>query len=223
MSMLYVGRHTRQNNVRKISARIAAAIAVPVAAVALPLVAASPAQAASDDTWNQLAMCESGGNWAINTGNGYYGGLQFSQPTWEGYGGLAYASRADLATREQQIAIAERTLAGQGWGAWPACSAMLGLTSADAYGSPTPPAPASTHTHTHAPKASATPAPAPAAANPAPAPATSGTYVVQAGDSLSAIAAKLGMRSWASLYAANQDKISNPNLIYVGQTLQIPA
>ncbi len=219
MSMLYVGRHTRQNNVRKTTARIAAALAVPVAAVALPLLAASPAQAASDDTWNRLAVCESGGNWAINTGNGYYGGLQFSQPTWEGYGGLAYASRADLATREQQIAIAERTLAGQGWGAWPACSAMLGLTSADAYGSPAPaPAPVA---------APATP-PAPAKAHaprkaPASAPATSGTYVVQAGDSLSAIAAKLGMRSWAPLYAANRDQISNPNLIYVGWKLRIPA
>ncbi len=221
MSMRYVGRHARQNNVRKNTARIAAALTVPVAAVALPLLAASPAQAASDDTWNQLAMCESGGNWAINTGNGYYGGLQFSQPTWEGYGGLAYASRADLATREQQIAIAERTLAGQGWGAWPACSAMLGLTSADAYGSPTPPAPA---TQPAPAPVAAAPAPAPAKRHPhSAAPATSGTYVVQAGDSLSGIAAKLGMRRWAPLYAANRDKISNPNLIYVGQTLRIPA
>lgn len=218
MSMRYVGRHARQFNVRKTSARIAAALTVPVAAVVLPLLGAAPAQAASDDTWNRLAMCESGGNWAINTGNGYYGGLQFAQGTWAGYGGLAYASRADLATREQQIAIAERTLAGQGWGAWPACSAMLGLTSADAYGAPTP-----------APARATPPAPAPVAKAPAPAakatpaPATSGTYVVQAGDSLSAIAAELGMRSWAPLYAANRDKISNPNLIYVGWTLRIPA
>ncbi len=217
MSMRYVGLHTRQKNVRKTTARIAAALTVPVAAVSLPLLAASPAQAASDETWNRLASCESGGNWAINTGNGYYGGLQFAQGTWEGYGGLAYASRADLATREQQIVIAERTLAGQGWGAWPACSAMLGLTSADAYGSPTP-APVA------APATPPAPAKAPAPRKaPAPAPATSGTYVVQAGDSLSAIAAKLGMSSWAPLYAANRDKISNPNLIYVGWTLRLPA
>jgi len=77
--------------------------------------------------WDQLAGCESGGNWSINTGNGYYGGLQFSQSTWEGVGGLSYAPRADLASREQQIAAAEVLLKSSGWGAWPACSAQLGL------------------------------------------------------------------------------------------------
>lgn len=82
---------------------------------------------ASGSVWDQLAICEAGGNWAINTGNGYYGGLQFSYSTWLGYGGGAYASTANLASREQQIAIAEKVLAGQGWGAWPSCSAKLGL------------------------------------------------------------------------------------------------
>ncbi len=77
--------------------------------------------------WDTLAQCESGGNWAINTGNGYQGGLQFSPSTWAAYGGTAYAPTANLATREQQIAIAEKTLAGQGWGAWPACTAKMGL------------------------------------------------------------------------------------------------
>lgn len=76
--------------------------------------------------WNALAGCESGGNWAINTGNGYFGGVQFDQNTWERQGGLRYAQRADLATREEQIAIAEVTRARQGWGAWPTCSARLG-------------------------------------------------------------------------------------------------
>lgn len=76
--------------------------------------------------WDALARCESGGNWAINTGNGYYGGVQFDQNTWERQGGLRYAQRADLATREEQIAIAEVTRARQGWGAWPTCSARLG-------------------------------------------------------------------------------------------------
>ncbi|CAM3552234.1 resuscitation-promoting factor [Mycolicibacterium frederiksbergense] len=76
--------------------------------------------------WDALAGCESGGNWAINTGNGYYGGVQFDQNTWERQGGLRYAQRADLATREEQIAIAEVTRARQGWGAWPTCSARLG-------------------------------------------------------------------------------------------------
>ncbi len=83
--------------------------------------------ASGSTVWDQLAQCESGGNWAINTGNGYYGGLQFSASTWSAYGGGAYASTANLATREQQIAIAEKVQAAQGWGAWPSCSAELGL------------------------------------------------------------------------------------------------
>jgi uncharacterized protein YabE (DUF348 family) len=79
-------------------------------------------------TWDALARCESGGNWAINTGNGYYGGVQFDQNTWERQGGLRYASRADLATREEQIAVAEVTRARQGWGAWPVCSGRAGVS-----------------------------------------------------------------------------------------------
>jgi uncharacterized protein YabE (DUF348 family) len=77
-------------------------------------------------TWDALARCEAGGNWAINTGNGYYGGVQFDQNTWERNGGLRYAARADLATKEEQIAIAEVTRARQGWGAWPTCSGRIG-------------------------------------------------------------------------------------------------
>ncbi|MEO3757874.1 transglycosylase family protein [Mycobacterium sp. B14F4] len=76
--------------------------------------------------WDALARCEAGGNWAINTGNGFYGGVQFDQNTWERSGGLRYAPRADLATREEQIAIAEVTRARQGWGAWPTCSGRIG-------------------------------------------------------------------------------------------------
>ncbi|MCV7255433.1 transglycosylase family protein [Mycobacterium hackensackense] len=76
--------------------------------------------------WDAVAQCESGGNWAINTGNGYFGGVQFDQNTWERQGGLRYAQRADLATREEQIAIAEVTRARQGWGAWPVCSGRVG-------------------------------------------------------------------------------------------------
>jgi uncharacterized protein YabE (DUF348 family)/transposase len=76
-------------------------------------------------TWDALASCESSGNWAINTGNGFFGGVQFNQRTWEGHGGLRYAPRADMATREEQIAIAEVTRARQGWGAWPVCSGRI--------------------------------------------------------------------------------------------------
>ncbi len=77
--------------------------------------------------WGCVAKCESGGNWHINTGNGHYGGLQFSQSTWEAFGGTKYAARADLATRQQQIAIARKVAASQGWGAWPHCSRRYGL------------------------------------------------------------------------------------------------
>ena len=84
--------------------------------------------APGNSVWDQIAQCESGGNWAINTGNGYYGGLQFSAGTWTAYGGGAYAPTANLASREEQIAIAEKVQAAQGWGAWPACTAALGLS-----------------------------------------------------------------------------------------------
>ncbi|NNH70095.1 DUF348 domain-containing protein [Nocardia uniformis] len=79
-------------------------------------------------TWDALAQCESGGNWAINTGNGYYGGIQFDLNTWQRQGGTRYAPRADLATREEQIAIAEVTRQRQGWGAWPSCTSRMGLS-----------------------------------------------------------------------------------------------
>ncbi|CAB0590061.1 hypothetical protein CIP107555_00668 [Corynebacterium diphtheriae] len=88
---------------------------------------ASAAAVASGSVWDQLAQCESGGNWSINTGNGFTGGLQFVDSTWLGLGGGVYAPQAYLATREQQIAIAEKVLAAQGWGAWPVCTAKLGL------------------------------------------------------------------------------------------------
>ena len=94
------------------------------AAVSLGVLAA-PASAASPNDWDAVAQCESSGNWAINTGNGYYGGLQFSQSTWAAHGGTAYAPRADLATKSEQIAVAERVLAGQGPGAWPVCGRNL--------------------------------------------------------------------------------------------------
>lgn len=83
-----------------------------------PTAAAAPA-AGNGSIWDRIAACESGGNWAINTGNGYYGGLQFSQSTWVGAGGTAYAPRADLATRDQQIAIASKLSLGS----WPVCGA----------------------------------------------------------------------------------------------------
>lgn len=88
---------------------------------------ASAPAVADGSVWDRLAQCESGGNWSINTGNGYHGGLQFSRSTWQAYGGGQYAPTADQATRSQQIAIAKKTQASQGWGAWPACTAKLGI------------------------------------------------------------------------------------------------
>ena len=89
------------------------------------LALAGQASAATDGEWDQVAHCESGGNWAINTGNGYHGGLQFTQGTWAAHGGGQYAPSAQMATKEEQIAVAERVLASQGKGAWPVCGGPL--------------------------------------------------------------------------------------------------
>ncbi|OFO21328.1 Resuscitation-promoting factor Rpf1 [Corynebacterium sp. HMSC056F09] len=120
-----MGRHSAKN--KSIATKFAASTVAVGAAAAIM---APNAAAAPDSDWDRLAQCESGGNWAINTGNGYHGGLQFSAQTWQAFGGGEFAPTANQATREQQIAVAERTLAQQGWGAWPACSASLGLNSA---------------------------------------------------------------------------------------------
>jgi hypothetical protein len=87
----------------------------------------APAHAASGRTWDRLARCESGGNWQINTHNGYYGGLQISIGTWRGYGGGKLASLPSRASRAEQIRVAERIKHHQGWGAWPTCSHRIGL------------------------------------------------------------------------------------------------
>ncbi|MBB3039374.1 transglycosylase family protein [Hoyosella altamirensis] len=114
---------------RRKTATLTKTMLIGAALAAGSVALAAPANAAPDSDWDRLAQCESGGNWAINTGNGYHGGLQFSQSTWQAYGGGEFAPRADLATREQQIYVAEKTLRGQGWGAWPSCSSRLGLSS----------------------------------------------------------------------------------------------
>ncbi|OBH90304.1 transglycosylase family protein [Mycobacterium sp. E2989] len=120
---------------------------------------AGQAAAATDGEWDQVARCESGGNWAINTGNGYHGGVQFSASTWASHGGGQYAPSAELATKEQQIAVAERVLASQGRGAWPVCGGPLS--------GPTPreiPAPAGLDAPLDAPGLNGQPAPPPAPA-----------------------------------------------------------
>ncbi|MFD8998130.1 transglycosylase family protein [Streptomyces abikoensis] len=121
------GKHRRPSK----AVRIVTLAGVTGAAVAAPLMVATSANAASVSTWDKVAECESSGNWHINTGNGYYGGLQFSQSSWKAAGGGQYAPRADLATKSQQIATAERLLAMQGPGAW-GCAGYGGLTSGGA-------------------------------------------------------------------------------------------
>ncbi|MBV9140967.1 MAG: transglycosylase family protein [Pseudonocardiales bacterium] len=111
------------------TSRLLARFGITAATVTMSLVFAAPAQArpARQDRWDILARCESSGNWNANTGNGYYGGLQFSGRTWHSYGGGAYAGTPNHATRAQQIAIAEKVLRAQGWKAWPACSRRAGV------------------------------------------------------------------------------------------------
>jgi nucleoid-associated protein YgaU len=216
----------------------AAVVALAGAGVGL---AAAPASAADVSTWDAIAQCESGGNWSIDTGNGYSGGLQFSPSTWAAFGGSGNAASA---SKGEQIAVAERVLASQGWGAWPSCSAQLGLSgTSGAAPAPAPaPAPAAAPAPVPAPAAEAPADTAPQAQAPAqalaaaPAPAapvvpeiaavpTSGeTYTVEAGDSLDIIATDLDIEGgWVTLAGANLDTVADPDMITVGQELQLPA
>lgn len=96
----------------------------PPAPVSAPVVQAAPVPASNGGVWDRLAQCESGGNWSINTGNGFYGGLQFTLSSWQAVGGSGYPHQA---SKSEQIARAEKLQAIQGWGAWPACTAKLGI------------------------------------------------------------------------------------------------
>ena len=132
------GRHRKPTNSAVSVAKIAVTGAV-IGGGSLAL--AGTAGAATDNEWDRVASCESGGNWAINTGNGYQGGLQFSQSTWSGHGGGEFAPAAHLATKEEQIAVAERVLASQGKGAWPSCGGPLSAATPRNVVNEAPPAP----------------------------------------------------------------------------------
>jgi resuscitation-promoting factor RpfA len=128
-------RHRGSSRPSRTAKKVTKTAALTGVAAAVPVVGFTGlAQAATTDTWDRLAQCESSGDWQINTGNGYYGGLQFAQTTWEEFGGTDYAARADLATKAEQIEIAEKVLDVQGWNAWPACSEELGLDESDKAG-----------------------------------------------------------------------------------------
>ena len=216
-------RYVRTRRLLTTSAVAAGATAVGIGALASPA-------SASTHNWAGVAQCESGGNWSINTGNGFYGGLQFTQSTWAAYGGLSYAPRADLASPGAQVAVAEKVLAGQGIGAWPVCGKNLtgGTTSvADA-------APPVVHSQPVAPQrvvpqhvtapqqrtdsdeeSSRSTRSAPAVSNTA-----GGNYTVQPGDTLSKIAAAHGT-TWRALWQQNRSAVADPNLIFVNQVLAV--
>ncbi|MEO9327064.1 transglycosylase family protein [Gordonia aurantiaca] len=119
------GRHRKQTTSSTTKTITKVALTGAVLGGGAALMGTGTANAATDAEWNQVAQCESGGNWAINTGNGYHGGLQFSPSTWTSHGGGEFAPTADQATREEQIVVAERVLASQGKGAWPTCGTVL--------------------------------------------------------------------------------------------------
>ena len=201
--------------------------AVSAAGLALSATAANAATPTS--TWDALAQCESGGNWSINTGNGFSGGLQFTSSTWSAYGGTGSPQNA---SREQQIAVAERVQASQGWGAWPSCSSQLGLSGgggAPVQSAPVQSAPVQSAPVQSAPVQATQVQSTPVKQAPAPRHATSvavsgETYTLQAGDTLSIVAQKLGIQGgWQHLADANLDTIADPNLVYAGQVIQLPA
>ncbi|MFD7121307.1 transglycosylase family protein [Streptomyces sp. NPDC059922] len=222
------------------AARYATLAGVTGAAVAAPLLGATSATAATASEWDKVAQCESGGNWSINTENGFYGGLQFTPSTWAAYGGTAYAARADLASKSQQIAVAEKVLAGQGKGAWPNCG--VGLSSAAYDGGS---ADRSTQQQSQPkqrsqqqtqPKQQSQPQQresaqtARGAAQPASRgesrPTTikkgDGEYKVESGDTLSKIAkAEKVKGGWKKLFDLNKDIVSDADVIYPGQQLHL--
>ena len=227
--MAQIRKHARTSQVRK-HARLALGLtAAGVAGTAALLGPASAAQASSVN-WDAIAQCESGGNWSISTGNGFYGGLQFTKGTWRAYGGTKYASTANKASRSEQIAIAEKVLRGQGIGAWPVCGKKGGsskhYSGTNTSGSKSHKSSShksSTHksksvTHKSTKKSATTPKVTRATT----AKATGKTYVVRSGDTLSAIATKNHISGgWHTLYQLNSKTISNPNLIFPGQPITL--
>ena len=222
------GKHRRASK----ATRVVALVGVAGVAVAAPLMTAGAASAATASEWDAVAQCESGGNWSINTGNGYYGGLQFSASTWAAYGGTAFAASADQASKSQQIQIAEKVLAGQGKGAWPSCG--VGLSSAAYTGGAAEQAQPERKAEQPTTRSEQRTAPKPAAKAKAEAKKTvttptgkkvkkgDGEYKVVAGDTLSKIAAAHDVKGgWAKLFELNKDIVDDADLIYPGQQLHL--
>ncbi|MGW0331168.1 transglycosylase family protein [Streptomyces sp. NPDC003011] len=233
------GKHRRPSK----ATRAIAIAGVTGAAVAAPLMAAGSASAATASEWDTVAQCESGGNWSINTGNGYYGGLQFSASTWAAYGGTQYAAQANQASKAQQIAVAEKVLAGQGKGAWPVCGVSLSGAAYNGAGAESSSSGSSSSSQSQSQSqgqstdtSSRSTSEQPASRS-AERPATKktvttptgkkvkkgdGEYKVVSGDTLSSIADKQGVKGgWAKLFELNKDIVEDANLIYPGQQLHL--
>lgn len=179
---------------------------VGAVAAGTPLVLAGTASAAPESAWDRLAQCESGGNWGTNTGNGYYGGIQFNARTWHAFGGSGMPHQASKA---EQIAVAERTLAAQGWNAWPACSRKMGLRGH-----------AAEPGKKAAPVARKTSAPASAGKAATGRHRAGGTYTVKRGDTLGRIAKAHGT-TVAALLADNRGVVKSANTLRVGAKLHV--
>ncbi|MGW7513914.1 LysM peptidoglycan-binding domain-containing protein [Streptomyces massasporeus] len=197
----------RKSQVRTTAVLAGAALLAPLGLLAVT----GNAAAADSGVWDRIAQCESGGDWHINTGNGYYGGLQFAPSTWNAYGGTAYAPTADRASRSQQIAVATKVQRAQGWGAWPTCSARAGASGGAPAADPV----------TSTQQAPAKPSKAPARSTEhADRGASRGDYTVRRGDTLSGVAARHGT-TWQRLYAANKAAIGgDPDVIVPGLRLE---
>ncbi|MET9378411.1 transglycosylase family protein [Streptomyces sp. NPDC002992] len=223
------GKHRRPSK----ATRAVALAGVAGVAVAAPLMTAGSASAATASEWDTVAQCESGGNWSINTGNGYYGGLQFSASTWAAYGGTAYAATADQASKSQQIAIAEKVLAGQGKGAWPSCGVGLSSASPDtgAVEAPAQQVAPKQERQAEQPTTRSETRTAPKKAESKKTVTTptgkkvekgDGEYKVVAGDTLSKIAAAHDVKGgWEKLFQLNKDVVDDADLIYPGQQLHL--
>lgn len=240
--MHYFAKHAARKR-RSLKVRFAGIGVAGAATIAAGVATASESKAAGS-VWDAVAQCETGQNWATNSVPGYSGGLGFANQYWAAFGGTQYSKLPYQATREQQIAVAQRILATNGPTAWPVCGPRAGLTKANggaAVGAAAPTTakatPKATTTTQAAPKAATTTAKAApkattattaapkAAATTNTAPAVSGkTLTVKLGDTLSELAVKYHVKGgWQALYQANTNLVKNPNLIYVGQVLRLPA
>jgi resuscitation-promoting factor RpfA len=226
----YVPKHSRRhapNAARGTVRRVTTVVGTLGAAAVVGTTLASAADAAPSyyRVWDRVAHCESTNHWHINTGNGFYGGLQFSAGTWRAHGGHKYAGQASRATRAEQIEVARRVLASQGPGAWPVCGPRAGLTRSSGHATHAAlPRVAGTTSHTSTHKKHKTKHHAKRTVHHKKSRATHAkTYRVHSGDTLAKIAHKKHVHGgWHALYRANRSHLSNPNVLRVGQVLRLP-